>query len=49
MAADALSTAAFVLGPARGLGLLAGQGVEGMIVTAGLERFETPGFGRLRA
>lgn len=32
MAADALSTAAFILGPAQGLRLVAEQGVHGMIV-----------------
>ena len=44
MVADALGTAAFVLGPREGLDLLARQGVEGLIVTPGLERFATPGF-----
>jgi len=43
MAADALATAAFVLGPREGLELLARQGVEGLIVTPALERFETQG------
>ena len=43
MAADALATAAFVLGPADGLRLLESQGVEGLIVSPALERFETPG------
>jgi FAD:protein FMN transferase len=46
MAADALATAAFVLGPAEGLDLLARHGAEGLIVSADLERFETPGLPR---
>jgi thiamine biosynthesis lipoprotein len=41
MLADALGTAAFVLGPAEGLRLFARHGVEGLIVTAALEVFET--------
>jgi thiamine biosynthesis lipoprotein len=44
MLADALATAAFVLGPVEGISLLARLGVEGMIVTPSLERFETEGF-----
>jgi thiamine biosynthesis lipoprotein len=43
MLADALGTAAFVLGPADGLRLLERHGVEGLIVTPALERYETPG------
>src|SRR5262249_33850796 len=46
MLADALSTGAFVLGPAEGLRLFARHGVEGVIVTPALERFETPGLPR---
>jgi thiamine biosynthesis lipoprotein len=46
VAADALATAAFVLGPRRGLRLLARQGVEGLIVTPTLERHMTHDFGR---
>ena len=46
MLADALGTAAFVLGPAEGLRLFERHGVEGLIVTASLERFETPGLPR---
>jgi thiamine biosynthesis lipoprotein len=42
MMADALGTAAFVLGPAEGLRLFERHGVEGLIVTAALERIETP-------
>lgn len=41
--ADALSTAAFVLGPIKGLQLIAGAGAEGLLVTPDLERYETAG------
>jgi thiamine biosynthesis lipoprotein len=43
MVADALATAAFVLGPGDGLPLLERHGVHGLIVTPALERFATPG------
>ena len=43
MLADALATAAFVLGPEEGIALLMRLGVEGLIVTSGLELFRTPG------
>jgi thiamine biosynthesis lipoprotein len=46
LAADALATAAFVLGPHDGIQLLERHGVEGLIVTAALERIETSGFHR---
>lgn len=46
MAADALATAAFVLGPIEGVAFLEEQGVEGMIVTPALDRRSTRGFGR---
>jgi thiamine biosynthesis lipoprotein len=46
--ADALGTAAFVLGLARGIEFLQRQGADGMIVTDRLERHETTGFARLR-
>jgi thiamine biosynthesis lipoprotein len=46
MVADGLGTAAFVMGPERGLALLERHGVEGMIVTPSLERFETRGVPR---
>jgi FAD:protein FMN transferase len=46
LAADALATAAFVLGPSEGIDLLVRHGVEGLIVTPSLERFETPGLHR---
>ena len=38
MLADALATAAFVLGPAEGIRLLERHGVDGLIVTPALER-----------
>ena len=43
MLADALATAAFVLGPQEGIRLLNRAGVEGLIVTPDLERYETGG------
>jgi thiamine biosynthesis lipoprotein len=43
MLADTLATAAFVLGPAAALQFLDRMGVEGLIVTPQLERFETRG------
>jgi len=46
MLADALATAAFVLGPEDGIQLLTRLGVEGLIVTPRLERFETRGLCR---
>jgi len=46
LAADTLGTAAFVLGPRRGLRLLERQGAEGLIVTATLEQHQTVEFGR---
>jgi FAD:protein FMN transferase len=45
MLADALATAAFVLGPADGLALLERVGVEGLIVTPDLACHRTRGFG----
>ena len=44
MLADALATAAFVLGPADGLRLLDAQGVEGLIVSPTLECDATKGW-----
>jgi thiamine biosynthesis lipoprotein len=44
MVADALATAAFVLGPVEGMALLQRHAVEGMMLTPSLERFATPGF-----
>lgn len=46
MLADALATAAFVLGPAEGIQLLERVGVEGLIITPSLERYQTPGMRR---
>lgn len=42
MAADALATAAFVLGPRDGLALLQREAVAGLILSPQLERFTTP-------
>jgi FAD:protein FMN transferase len=44
MLADALATAAFVLGPAEGLRLLERQGVNGLIVLPTMERHATQGW-----
>jgi thiamine biosynthesis lipoprotein len=44
MLADALATAAFVLGPEDGIQLLDRMGVDGLIVTPELERYETRGW-----
>jgi thiamine biosynthesis lipoprotein len=46
MLADALATAAFVLGPQEGIQLLTRLGVEGLIVTPDLKRYETRGLCR---
>jgi thiamine biosynthesis lipoprotein len=46
MLADALATAAFVLGPSEGMRLLDRIGVEGMIVTPELEQYKTQGWSR---
>jgi thiamine biosynthesis lipoprotein len=43
MVADALATAAFVLGPAEGLHLLERHDVDGLIFTPALQRFATRG------
>jgi thiamine biosynthesis lipoprotein len=43
MLADALATAAFVLGPEQGISLLTRMGVEGLIVTPDLECHRTQG------
>ncbi len=48
MLADALSTAAFVLGRERGLKLLESQGVDGLIVSPELELYATSGLSRYR-
>lgn len=44
MAADALATAAFILGPRRGLRLLERHGVDGLLITPNLAQHATPGF-----
>ena len=46
MLADALATAAFVLGPEQGIELLTRLGVEGLIVTPDLKLYETRGLCR---
>lgn len=43
MLADALATAVFVLGPVDGMSLLDRMGLEGLVVTPELERYETRG------
>jgi thiamine biosynthesis lipoprotein len=43
MLADALTTAAFVLGPAEGIRLFERLGVEGLIVSPALEQYATQG------
>ena len=43
MLADALATAAFVLGPTDGIRLFDRVGVDGLILTSGLERYATQG------
>jgi FAD:protein FMN transferase len=43
MLADALATAAFVLGPKEGVEFLNRAGVDGLIVTSDLKRYETGG------
>ena len=45
MLADALATAAFVLDPEDSIPMLTRMGVEGLVVTASLELFRTPGLG----
>jgi FAD:protein FMN transferase len=49
MLADALSTAVFVMGPQRGLQLLEDQGLDGLLLSATLDRWMTPGMGRYLA
>jgi thiamine biosynthesis lipoprotein ApbE len=49
MLADALATAAFVLGGLDGIGLLERHGVEGLIVSADVERYATAGFDRIHS
>ena len=47
MLADALGTAATVMGPERAIPWLKRQGVEALLLTPALERYTTPGFARL--
>lgn len=49
MVADALATAAFVLGPVRGIAFLEDQSVEGLIISAAGERYETHGLPRFES
>jgi thiamine biosynthesis lipoprotein len=44
MVADALATAAFILGPTAGIALLERHGAEGLIVTPSLQRHRTSAF-----
>jgi thiamine biosynthesis lipoprotein len=46
MLADALATAAFVLGPHQGIELLERMGMQGLLITSDLERHATEDFGR---
>jgi FAD:protein FMN transferase len=46
MLADALATAAFVLGPTEGIQLLDRMGVGGLIFTSDMQRYETRGLPR---
>ncbi len=46
MLADALATAAFVLGHGQGIALLERMGVQGLLITPELEQFRTRSFGR---
>ena len=48
MLADALATAAFVLGTEHGLPFIQRQGVEALFVSPEIETTETPGFARYR-
>jgi thiamine biosynthesis lipoprotein len=47
MVADAVGTAAFVLGPARGRRFVESQGLAGLIVTPTLQEYRTRGFKKL--
>jgi thiamine biosynthesis lipoprotein ApbE len=46
MLADALATAVFVLGPNEGIDLMNRMGVDGLIFTPDLQRYETRGLCR---
>jgi thiamine biosynthesis lipoprotein len=45
MLADAMATAAFVLGPEEGIALLERMGLQGLLITPALECHRTQGFG----
>jgi thiamine biosynthesis lipoprotein ApbE len=45
MITDALSTAAFVMGPEQGRDFLAAQGLEALIIDSALLPWQTDGFG----
>jgi thiamine biosynthesis lipoprotein len=47
MLADALATAAFVLGPVEGLRLLERHGVDGLMYSPALDRFASTGISRM--
>jgi thiamine biosynthesis lipoprotein len=47
MLADALATAAFVLGPVEGLRLLERHGVDGLMYSPALDRYATAGIAEL--
>jgi thiamine biosynthesis lipoprotein len=49
MVADALGTAAFILGPGPGIDLLERHGLEGLIVDAALQRHASAGWEALRS
>lgn len=49
MMADALSTAAFVMGPEKGIALLEECGVDGMFITSNLEEHMTHGMKRYKS
>jgi thiamine biosynthesis lipoprotein len=48
MMADALSTAAYALGPVKGIDLLEEHRIEGFMVSESLKVWETPGMQRYR-
>ena len=48
MLADTLSTAAFVLGPSEGMRMLDRIGVDGLMISPALEKYETEGINRAR-
>ena len=48
MLADAVATAVFVLGPTQGIALLNDLGLDGLIISPGLDRYETAGMKEYR-